>query len=683
MRTVSKVKTEQRLLKELLEKGYGEDERKKWRERYRRKIKARLEMQKRKNSKFSRTENEYAYNENDNDIYDPEGGAITPAYKSEPGDTANKISPSLRRKIDSYAYRNRFKTTKLKERILSFFTVINPGIKDFVNQDLIEILVKGKGFKNDDPSKYCLIDNIDALFYSSGFLLGYYRSFSNSIQKKEIEDNAKKIQTHIRNKMPYGIEFLKVFRERDENLIRLLELIKIKYRHNSKIPISKLFRIVKHVYLLYYRVGGIETERLINILNIISEINKAHETKTVHYKQIDQYASMFKTAYNNIRTYKHELFPSFLKIIGEFFTERESSKNENILIIYKALELRPNDIINNKILKKDNTEEPEITNRLKYKRKETEKPVKPFSKIYWNTLFTLKNLFYGSGIENIEQWAYIIPYFDLNIFTKDLPFNDNIQIISRFDPMGQIMVIHRILDNMLSSLNHYELDQILGKTGELNEELMKIRTEWRMVNSAIFIPYLNELNNYYKMAGSIEGKAKNSLYSKKLLEELNQLKNLVIKNYGEIIVGLKTKVTSIRIFKLAKDLYEVLHDVYSYINIGLINNKDKKAIELLGKFEEKKIINFELNEEKPVIMKIKELIETQLNTQIDKIPMKAQLVFFEIFVSISNMYEYLLNNENSFYRNKENNSIFAGKFEKSVWDKTKEDISISLTASQE
>ncbi len=303
------------------------------------------------------------------------------------------------------------------------------------------------------------------------------------------------------------------------------------------------------------------------------------------------------------------------------------------------------------------------------------------SQTYWNTLFTLKNLFFGSGIENIEQWSYIVPYFDLKIFTKNLPFYEHIQYMNRFDPMGQIMTFHRIIDNMLSSLNFYEIDQILDRKGELNEELIILRKEWQLVYNGIFVPYLRELNNYLKTAGNnTDEKIKDTLYSKKLQEELNQLKNLAIKNYGNIIIGLKTKVPvpSLRVFKLAKNLYEILHDIYKVINIDLITKKDKNANEILSNFEEKMIINFELNEEIPVIKKIKELIESQLNTPITDIPMKSQLVFFEIFVSISNMYEYLLNNENSFYRNIDNNRIIAGKQEQMIWEKTKKDISVSL-----
>ena len=111
-----------------VEKGYGEDERKKWRERYRKKLKARMDLQKRRKNKLTGSGNEYAYDEEINDVYDPEGSAITPVYNTKPEESTNKISPSLRRKIDSYAYRNRYKTTKLKERILSLFTFINPGI---------------------------------------------------------------------------------------------------------------------------------------------------------------------------------------------------------------------------------------------------------------------------------------------------------------------------------------------------------------------------------------------------------------------------------------------------------------------------------------------------------------------------------------------------------------------------
>ncbi len=676
---MSKIKTELRLLKELLEKGYGEDERKKWRERYRKNLKARLEMQKKRKDKAT----EYKYQDNSeyvtSDVYNPEETIKNNIKIEQP---VNNISPKLRRKIDSYAYKNRYKTTKLKERILSFFTFINPGIKDMVNQDLIEILVKGKGFKNDKPDKYCLLDNMDALFYSSGFLLGYYRSFSNSIQKKEIEDKVKRIHTHINNKLPYGLEFLKIFRERNEKLIRLLELIKIKFKNNSKMHIYKLSRIVEYVYTLSCKVGEIETERLDKILFIFSEINKAHESKTSHYNQIDYYASILKIAYNNLKTFKHELFPNFLKFMGAFFTEKESLSKENLIMIYRALGIHEQEIIHNKILKKDKNAPPEIKNRLKTKKKEEDKPVIPFTQIYWNTLFTLKNLFYDSGIEDIEQWSYIVPYFDLKIFTKDLPFNEHARYLSRFDPMGQIMSIHRILDNMLSSLNFYELDQILGRNGELNEELIIIIKEWHQVYSAIFVPYLKELNNYIKTSGkNTDEKREDTLYSKKLQEELNQLTNLVIKNYGNIIIGLKMKVPapSLRVFKLAKKLYEILHDIYKKINVGLINNKDQKTIEFLGKFEEKMIINFELNEDKPVIRQIKELIESQLNISITEIPMKAQLVFFEIFVSISNMYEYLLNNENSFYKNNDNNNrIIAEKSEQRIWGKIKEDISSSL-----
>ena len=60
----------------------------------------------------------------------------------------------------------------------------------------------------------------------------------------------------------------------------------------------------------------------------------------------------------------------------------------------------------------------------------------------------LHYLFPDSGIRNLADWPVILPYFDLEVFRQNLPFPEQVASMSRFDPMGQIMVLHRIVDNL-------------------------------------------------------------------------------------------------------------------------------------------------------------------------------------------------------------------------------------------
>ena len=102
----------------------------------------------------------------------------------------------------------------------------------------------------------------------------------------------------------------------------------------------------------------------------------------------------------------------------------------------------------------------------------------------------LGRVFPGSNIEGLADWPHLLSHFDLRVFNRDITFPNGIRHVSRFDPMGQIMILHRIIDNMLSSIDAFGVDEVLKKDGEFKGNLSDLIVEWQRIYASLFDPYL-------------------------------------------------------------------------------------------------------------------------------------------------------------------------------------------------
>jgi hypothetical protein len=202
-----KKKSDKKLLKELIDKGYGEDERKKRLELYKKRIQG----------KHANRQNQASpgYKQLTKDTRTEQAGmTCSPAFGSDKNVARGKnktLDPKLRRRIDNYAYKNGCAVTGGKERIISLLTVINPFLKDFVSPHFIKLLLLGKGYKEETPYQFCLLDNMEALFYGARFILGYDRPAHNLEERKACEEKVKVLEGHFKNRLPLVLVFLKRF----------------------------------------------------------------------------------------------------------------------------------------------------------------------------------------------------------------------------------------------------------------------------------------------------------------------------------------------------------------------------------------------------------------------------------------------------------------------------------------
>ena len=109
-----KRKTDDKLLEELLKQGYGDDERKQWRDKWRRNQQAKGDLERRRHGgpaggEGGQTEKQRAAE-----------GKNKGEFHRRAEDEVKSPVAKLRRRIDAYAYRRRYRATGIYERFLSF-----------------------------------------------------------------------------------------------------------------------------------------------------------------------------------------------------------------------------------------------------------------------------------------------------------------------------------------------------------------------------------------------------------------------------------------------------------------------------------------------------------------------------------------------------------------------------------
>ena len=315
-------KSNEKLLEELLERGYGAEERKKWRDKWLRNQKAQRDLAKRRAGKFPPSY--------------PQGSPESPAGDAASGpedegifqrraqDSVKAISPRLRRRIDAYAYRNGYLVVGIRERLRSMFSLFFPRIKDYVSNKAVRRLVVGKGFRWENPFNYCLADNLDALQFASRFLLGNYKTpkFSDPIISDESISGY--IRREIASRNPAAVEFLSRFCERDEMLMRSLEFVKLRFARGARIESADLVRVVRSVYRLLFSTGNVDPDNLTGVYSTVVAVHRAYEPRPRQLNQIEENMGLFQMAYANLFEFKHQLFPVLLKLMGTFFRDKES-----------------------------------------------------------------------------------------------------------------------------------------------------------------------------------------------------------------------------------------------------------------------------------------------------------------------------------------------------------------------
>lgn len=588
-------------------------------------------------------------------------------------DIIKKTKPSIRIAVDSYSINAGLKAANNFDLFKSKLSYFFPSLKENLTTQLRDLLVYGEDdFKKVLPENYSLLQTFDAIKYSTEFLKGQHRIHKYYKNTKELNLVSESIKKDVENKMPFFkniIDDLILYSNKISS--RLVSLKTKSYNHKLSIYDPALVESVRSTCNLIEKTREINIEFFEKNIIDLKKINFYNELNPEMRKIVDINAQRLVESYKNIKTFfKPELFPLLLKYID--LKPEEFSQNQDKY--YDFLNLSKNDFFSYEDYNKHRKELQEKQKKIAQNQQE-QKSIS-FSEKYSGILKVLNDVFPGSDFKELEQMPDLINYFDRHVYNNSLKFYD-IQNISRHDPIGQIMVIHRIVNDFLNVSNPKSLDNLFDEQNLVSDKVSDLYREWSK-SYDIFNEYTREVNDFSKEAFlglENEKKFKKSLIGQRSNEILNQIRNSIIKDFGHTVIKDSNKYEGQKLYKVAEELNDTLAQITSQVNRELIKNKDEQAMKTLKILAQEKFLDLTFNY--PSINFVRDYLYKKTQKNIKKNPVEYQLFSLEIFASIVDMYSYLLNDENSFYKNTESDFIIAREEEK-VFRERRKDPSISL-----
>jgi diguanylate cyclase (GGDEF)-like protein len=595
------------------------------------------------------------------------------------------IPPRLRRRINRWAYKNGLSMARMPELINDLLAVFDKRRKDYVSRKFLELLGRRRGFLASNPFEYSLIDTLDALRFASRRLLGADRPGRRMAERELAKSIEEEVKRSLSLREPFALEFFGLFADYQEMLRLSLAYVEASLKTDMKVEVSALARAVKEGYRLILQTEGIEPEQLEALFQTVKEVNLVHDKGAGVIPELTEAQNLFQSAFQNLPVFKRELYPALLKMIASFY-DPEYDGEEKKARIYSFLEMKDDMVLAYAGYQARLAEMREKAQREQKERElerlEQEKREK-FSFRFEGTLSTLSSLFPESGVERIEQGQFVLPYFANRVFSKHPVFQrrlPDLENVSSGDVMGLVMVVHMIVDDLIDSVDGYTLEKILAKDG-LGETVADLREEWKSAFDRLFEPYLDEIRELARETSGDPRYVKifrESLRARTIEERANLLRNRAIKNFGHLLAARDVSDVP-KLYELADRLNALLAEIADSINPELIDAADplrRKLFEDLGKTP---VVDFDARAQvaspdyRPVTRQVRRYIEARYRQTAERIPQISQVVFFDVFRGIADLYTYLLNDKKSFAAQTGHQLVVAGGEEKRAWILEKEE----------
>ena len=658
----------EKVYRTLREKGYGEEEARKRSRAALVRLKSIREMEERRRAALA-----------------AQGGAAGPARagassaaEKEQGRRAVDWVPAvpqwLRRRVNRYAYKNGYLITRLPQRFDDFMSYFDHSRPDFVSRALLALLADERGFRGQNPYHLSFIDTLDALRDSAGRLMG--RRAAGDPSRK-----AEEVLAELRAREPFAVEFFSVFTQPYDMLRKSLEYLGTSLRAHAQVRVSDLARVVKDGCRLIAITDAVEREKLDLLFDISREVNLDKTPSARAAGEMLEAEGQFRACFQNMGRFAHELYPALLKMIAAFYTEEDGTA-EKTTAVRRFLGIQDSDILTWEgwqhrmhELREKELQERQARELARLEQEKTEK----FSVRFEGTLIMLASLFPESGVERIEQGEFVLPYFANRIFRHSPVFMAravDLESISAQDIMGIVLVIHSLLDDMLSSLDLGELEKLVGREG-LHDDLRALRDEWREAYPQVFEPYLDAVREYARETGGDPRYAalfKESQRARTLAERINQLRNAAIRGFGHLMTE-RLHVDGPRLYELVSRLSVLLAEAGMVLNqttLGAGDPMSRKVMEDLGA---KGIVDFIAAartgtvDYHPVTRQVKRWVEARFRETVLAIPQKAQVAFLDVLRGVAYLYEALLNDSKSPAALAGHGIVNATSAEHAVWNK--------------
>ena len=592
-----------------------------------------------------------------------------------------EVPRPLRRQVNKWAYQNDLLITGLRERWLDFLSRFRPSTPDPANPRLLAMLARRKHYLSENPYSYTLATTLDALYTISRTFLG--RTGGRTEDERAVGEA-------LRRREPFAYEYLDHFAHHDAALRQSLGYLELAQENRTDVPVSALARVTREVWRLVLTTEQVSRRKVDHIFTVAADVLQAYGSRDAHGLSLEDAAAIFQIALENLQRFKLELYPVVLKAIRAFFPPDDESSEKRTLI-HAFLDLKDEEILTVRRFYQQEARRKEKAlaeqQLLQLEQIEREKEA-GFSRRFDGVLSILDALFPDSGIRELERGAFLIPYFDERVFVRSLPFDpgaNDVEVISRFDPLQPVMVLHRIVDNLISSVDHARLEVILGRDG-LSANMAEIRDGWADAYNDLFAPYLRALGEYARGASdeADAGRFVASAAGRRLEEEINQLRNRAIRNYGHAVLA-KADSRTTRVWMLAERLTLQLDELGEEFHQDLGKRTDplsKRVYEELGR---KPVVDFLEHATpgtaafKPVVRQLRRYIEAKYHSSLASLPRVSQLFLFDLLRGVAELYRYVLNDEGSFVRTAGGRILLAGEEEAETWKRERDSRSGDLT----
>ncbi len=587
----------------------------------------------------------------------------------------------LRRRVNKWAYQNDLAITGLRERWFDFLSRFKSSVPDPVNPRLLALLAPRKHYLSENPYSYTLATTLDAMYTISRTFLG--RSGGRTEDERTVGDA-------LRRREPFARAYLEHFAHHDAGLRQSLGYLELAHEHHTDVPVSALARVTREVWRLVLTTEQVSRKKVDHIFSVASDVLQAYGSHSGYGLSLEDSAAIFQIGLENLQRFKLELYPVVLKAIRSFYPPDDDSPEKRTQV-YEFLDLKDEEILTVRRFYQQEAQrkEKQLAEQqlLQLEQIEREKEA-GFSRRFEGLLSILDALFPDSGIRDLERSAFLIPYFDERVFVQSLPFDHgahDVEVVSRFDPLQPVMVLHRIVDNLLSSIDHARLEVILGRDG-LSSSIAEIRDGWADAYNDLFAPYLRALTEYAR-ATSDEADARRfptSSAGRRLEEEINQLRNRAIRNYGHAVLSAADSRAT-RIWMLAERLTLQLDELGEEFNQDLGKRADPLSRRVYEELGRKPVVDFREHATpgttafKPVVRQLRRYIEAKYRSSLASLPRVSQLFLFDLLRGVAELYRFVLNDEASFVRTAGGRILVAGEEEAQAWKAERNSRSGDLT----
>jgi diguanylate cyclase (GGDEF)-like protein len=646
-------------------KGYGEEEARRRSAEALERLRAQKEIEERRKAADARSRAARASGREAQKSAKPDA----PEQGKEPGRRAVDWMPEvpgwLRRRINRYAFANGYLITRFSQRIDDFLSFFDPVRGDFSSPALLRLLSDQKGYRGQNPYRLSFIDDLDALRDSARRLLG--------------GPKGAEVVRLLAARDPFIVEFLGAFTEGHEVLRTSLQYVGSALHGKVRLRVAELARVIKDGCRLAIRTGAVERDKLEKLYDVVREVNLTLEPGPRSAEELAEAEAVFRAAFQNLARYGHELYPGLLKMIGAFYDEDDVNPAKQAKIM-EFIELRAEDLLSWEVWERKMREQRqkalEERQARELARLEQEK-AEQFSTRFEGSLATLASLFPDSGIERVEQGEFVLPYFANRIFPRNPEFQSrlpDLELVHAGDVMGLLFVLHSILDDLLSSLEPYDLERLIGAEG-IASDFVDLRESWREAYPRLFEPYLDSIREYARETDGDPRYAKQfreSQRARTLEERINQLRNRAVKGFGHMLSG-RELYDGPKLFEQASRLAGLLAEAGKVINQATIAAEDpvrRKAAEELGV---RGIVDLVSRSQtggaghRAVTRQIRRWIEARFRRPVEEIPQKAQVAFMEVFRGVGEIYDYLVNDPASFAARASHGVVVAGTDERAAW----------------